>query len=356
MTAGRSSRRKWLGCWLNERWRAEVALRAPWTGTSWLDLHNRDESIVADTLTRGRICSWVESTQLTLNTVFPHVGSRVMARALEEWPISFASTLSQELVRLPEVSFVIPIGGGDRLGPFDLALAAARAQRNVQSEVVVVEQSPMPTLQSRLPADVRYVHRRVPTALSGFNKSAALNAGASEARAPNLIVLDGDYIVPADFARQCVDKLKYCEAVRPARLIFYLDEATTRAVGRSSRLGPDARLESIVANNPTPIALRAATYWEIGGHDENYEGWGGEDCEFLERLRTRRIAEGGWMPVVHAWHAPAVQKLSGHRNRELHSRVTAVEVEERITQLVQARQSWSPQLRTAVNSRSAIES
>jgi len=75
----------------------------------------------------------------------------------------------------------------------------------------------------------------------------------------------------------------------------------------------------VVQNNPTPLAVRRETYWEIGGHDESYFGWGEEDAEFLERLRTRTVCEAGWAPMVHLWHAQAPQKASGKRNHALHA-------------------------------------
>ncbi|MCC7096261.1 MAG: hypothetical protein IT472_03660 [Thermomonas sp.] len=77
-------------------------------------------------------------------------------------------------------------------------------------------------------------------------------------------------------------------------------------------------MDDIVENTPMPIAVRKTTYWAIGGHDEDYAGWGGEDTEFLDRLRTRRISEAGWLPLLHVWHAAAPNKASGDRNHRLH--------------------------------------
>jgi len=92
-------------------------------------------------------------------------------------------------------------------------------------------------------------------------------------------------------------------------------------------------LEKIVANTPMPVAVRRSTYWDIGGHDEGYVGWGGEDTEFLDRLRTRPMSEAGWMPVLHVWHAAAEKKSSGERNRAFHEARMSAPAEERIARL-----------------------
>jgi hypothetical protein len=230
---------------------------------------------------------------------------------------------------VPVVSILIPIGGSGRPMQFGLALAAARAQDGVACEVIVVEQSPTPVLAGTMPADVRYVHQVIDDP-SRFNKSAALNRGAAEARGEALIVLDADYLLPARFAAECHRALGAVESMRPARLLFHLDEASTEAFAAHRDTSRVSGIEKVVANNPTPVAVRRSTYFEVGGHDEGYVGWGGEDTEFLDRLRTRPISEAGWMPVIHAWHAPAPKKADGDRNRAFHASRMAIPASERI--------------------------
>ena len=84
-------------------------------------------------------------------------------------------------------------------------------------------------------------------------------------------------------------------------------------------------------NNPgLATVIRRETYFEIGGHDERFEGWGGEDVEFLDRLRTRKLYPGSFLPAIHLWHPPAPQKQSGHRNNELLRRIMAEPTESRV--------------------------
>jgi len=325
-----------LGSWLHERWRTELVLRMPAVagplGLTWLDLCNRNEKLRHDAVSGGRICAWQHSSRLTVARIHPPVAKRLLAHVLAEWPLQFNQQARSVASGAPKVSILIPMGGSGRLPQFDLALQSARAQSLEALEIIVVEQSAQPILAERLPVDVRYVHQPS-IAGAGFNKSSALNAAARAARGEFLIILDADYLLPTGFASECARVLAMAEAVRPARWIFYLDEASTASLSTTQDWRVVEGIEHVVSNNPTPLALRRSTYWDIGGHDESYVGWGGEDTEFLDRLRTRSISEGGWMPVLHAWHAPAAKKASGDRNRDFDMQKMAVSATARIDRL-----------------------
>lgn len=334
----RPSLRRRLGCWLHERWRVELVLRAPalarMCGLSWLDLRNRNERLRREASTGGRACEWTDSSRLNVVRQFPRTGLRLLRHVLRDWPLQFARD-DQPMAAdgAPEVSILIPIGGSARMPQFRLALAAARGQSGVACEVLVVELAPRPSLRDSLPADVRYLHQAMDEGAE-FNKSLALNAAARMAAGRCLLVLDADYLLPARFAAECARALQIHEAVRPARWIFHLDRASSERLAVDRDVAAIDGVQAVISNNPTPLALRRTTYWEIGGHDEAYAGWGGEDSEFLDRLRTRAIAEGGWMPVLHAWHAPAPKKADGDRNRSLHEAKLRQPAAQRIRDLV----------------------
>jgi len=255
-----------------------------------------------------------------------------MAHALSEWPIGLGQVAAAPAQTKPDIAFIVPFGGTERRPQLQLTLLAAMAQTGVAFEVIVVEQSESPTLPGTLPDGVIHLHQALPRGAE-FNKSMALNLGVRHSRAELLVVLDADYLVPARFGAESVRSLAVHDAVRPARLIFYLDRVSTERLSAAGEWSDELLPEYIVANNPTPLAVRRSVYEAIGGHDEAYWGWGGEDLEFLGRLRTRRVGEGGWMPVVHAWHPPAPRKENGDRNRALHAAKMAVDPAGRIAAL-----------------------
>jgi|GEM_PF-708044 len=330
-TLALSSLKEKLGCWLHERWRTELAIW-PIRSFDWLDLCNRGEAISRDRISGGRICEWRDSSQLTVSRVFPDIGHRLLMRCLRRWPLALNFDQPVSRSNSPEASVLVAVGGTDRLRQFQTVLASLRGQSHQAMEIIVVEQSMTPELNSQLPSDVRYLHDRQEVGVE-FNKSKALNVAARAARGQFLMIHDADYVVPKDYVAECCRVLQQVEGVRPSRFNFHLDQTSTEAFMRDLKWPTACYPEFIVQNNPTPMALRASSYWEIGGHDESFVGWGGEDVEFLSRLRTLSVAEGGWLPAIHLWHPAAPRKASGHRNQQQQDDKLAKDPQERIARL-----------------------
>lgn len=331
-----------LGCWIHERKDAEMVLRIPLVarqlGRNWLDLCNRHESISVDPGSGGRICHWVDSSPLTVARLFPQVGARLMHRCLKEWPVRFQEFAAATTPSNPEVTFVVGVRGTGRLPQFRAALASLLAQENCSCEVVVVEQSFRPEFESMLPKCVRYEHLQLDSRDVPFNRSWALNRGVQCAAGRIVVLHDADMAVPAGFAAAIRDTLdRGYEAMRLARFIFYLSQAESEVAWTSHSLSHIQRVDRVVQNNPTPIALTRDAYFKIGGHDEAFYAWGGEDNDFLDRARTLKIVEGTFLPVFHLWH-PEAPNRSGDRNAGLLERRRAMSTGERIREL--ANRAW----------------
>jgi hypothetical protein len=179
---------------------------------------------------------------------------------------------------------------------------------------------------------VRYVFsRRDPG--HAFNKSWALNTAARQAKAECVTIHDDDLAVPASYLATSVRAMGSCAGARPVRFILYLDERTTQRWTAGASSISDARVERVVANSPNPVVIARDAYWRVGGHDESFVGWGGEDDEFLSRARTLAFLDAGVMPAVHLWHLPAPKKASGDRNRSVYAALLDTPAQDRISRL-----------------------
>jgi hypothetical protein len=57
------------------------------------------------------------------------------------------------------------------------------------------------------------------------------------------------------------------------------------------------------------IAIRNSAFFRIGGFDEGFVDWGGEDDEFFDRCQSLNHCVYGFLPFVHQWHEVQPQRL-----------------------------------------------
>jgi hypothetical protein len=188
-------------------------------------------------------------------------------------------------------------------------------QINCVIEIIVVEQSWEQCFLPEIPPGVRYIFTKISHPDMPFNRSWALNVGTRSARGRVIVLHDADMIVPCGLASAVADKVRgKVNGMRIPRLLFYLDEKSSRQVIETRDTSSVESIDTVVQNNRTPIALSREALMGIGGHDETFFGWGGEDNEFIDRARTVHFKEGAIFPLVHLWHEVPPKKL-GDRNR-----------------------------------------
>ena len=300
------------------------------SGASYLTLCNRYELLEAAPYGEGYRCDWQWTSDLHAPKFLPALGLRLMERALADHPISRAAAPENE-TQQPHISFVIGHRGVDRLPHLLATLESIAGQRDVSFECLVVEQSASSEVKDHLPGWIRYIHTPLPYAEMPYCRSWAFNIGVGHTRGEVLVLHDNDMLVPADYAANIVKQVQQgYEVVNLKRFIFYLSERHTRSVFSGTGLTREAPL-LIVQNLEAggSIAITRKAYGQVGGMDEAFVGWGGEDNEFWERAQTRRIWPFGYLPIVHLWHAPQSGKLIGERPTarlyENRSRIPAVQ-------------------------------
>lgn len=326
-----------LGCWLHERWRLECALHGALsrlTGIRWQDLCNRIERLGEGGDRDSRVCDWQWTSELTVCRVFPCAAGRLCRHCFREWPMEGGDRRQAgDRDPVPLISVVIPVGGRDRHAALMAVLRAFLRQTIREIEIIVVEQGLAPLGAGALPAGVRYLGEAGGAEEAGFNKSRLLNAGVRLARAPWVLLHDADIVVPARYVEAILVRGRAgWEAVRPIRFLFYAGREESAGFIAHGRLS--GSIERVTQNFPgASTAITREAYGAIGGHDEGFVGWGGEDTEFLDRLRTRRLFPGHFAPALHLWHPPAAKKSSGDRNQGRLDRQMALPAAARIRAL-----------------------
>lgn len=298
----------------------------------WEAIHNRGERLTLDDR-RGVRCDWKWTSSIQYCDLFPHAAARLLRVAAREWPIKFAETHSTP--PQPRMTFVIGHRGTDRQ-PQLLATIATIAGQQAPVECLVVEQSAHPEVRDALPAWVRYLHQKVSSG-TPYSRAAAFNAGVACARGDIVVLHDNDLLMPAAYATEILKHAsRGVEAIDLKRFVFYLPAVDSARVVAARSVDPARRCDSVLQNaHGGSIAITKAAYDAIGGFDESFVGWGGEDVEFWERVETRKSTRFGYLPLVHLWHQSQPEKMTGHEAPAIanYYHLAAVAPEERILAL-----------------------
>ena len=211
--------------------------------------------------------------------------------------------------------------GSDRRANLDAVLAWLA--REPALEVIVVEQDAHP----RLAAPLAHPAARIVFAYNAgpFNKAWGLNVGARVSEAGVLLFGDADVIVPGGLGEAAAMCARHAQLAKPYRRLVDLTPGETAAVRLS---GPDAA--AIVRDAATPpnrdaigerlvlcggwFAIRRDAFAALGGFDERFVGWGGEDDAMTIKVERMRLAT--WEldpgPAWHLWHPRSAETTVGH--------------------------------------------
>jgi hypothetical protein len=149
-----------------------------------------------------------------------------------------------------------------------------------------------------------------------FNKSWAVNAGVvhSPGHAEVLCILDADVLADRDFITRNAARfrrpgtgghLTYRNmlCLDPAASAWAIDERLFQGAAQPDPAG----LRGFLLRRPPGccVWVRAATFRGIGGMDERYQGWGGEDYDFAHRLDLAAPLDSYDDWLLHLHHAPS---------------------------------------------------
>ena len=220
------------------------------------------------------------------------------------------------------IPFRAPDGATGRTRNLAAVLGALADQSHPRERyrVVVVEADERPHWQ-RLFADACDSYVFAPDD-GRFNKSWTVNVGVVHgARPAELIcVLDGDILVDRDFVARAVDRFREpgTQAHWPFEDMLFLDPESSAEAVRARCLdhSPDPgqdRLRGVYLRRPPGgcVWLREDLFTRIGGMDERFCGWGGEDQDFVWRAERYGPMDRHRDPIVHLHHDRSAHRGEG---------------------------------------------
>lgn len=331
-----------LGAILHDVPRTLLAMRGPGGLTA---VTNRSDRFEHSTDPFGIRIHSGQTSSLHLCDTFPSVGRWMLRRTLRDWSFSLAREVC--FSDQPQISFVIPHRGADRQPLLDLTIHSIASLKG-DVECVVVEQDQDSHL-SDLPGNTVHLHLPHPDGDERWHKCFAFNEGVKRARGSIVVCHDGDLLVPENYLDVINEHLirRQQQVVYPQRFLYYLSESTTgKMVSERSTEALRHETPVMVKQNWTggTLAITKDAYERVGGFDESFTGWTGEDREFYDRCHALNGWFFGYVPFLHLWHPPQ----SGRANLDARRAATqftqqklAIDRDERIRRLKDSRLTQS---------------
>jgi GT2 family glycosyltransferase len=304
--------RELLGVIILDWWGYEQLINKGRDG--YLEIRNRTEKLAAGPDNKGYVCLWPFTSKLHAASVWPYLGKRLLKEGLDNTSFIFRKNRIRDAY--VDLSIIVGHRGMERLPHLLCTLSSLAGQSGVSIECIVVEQDSERRIQKYLPPWVEYAFQGSKGGKEGYNRSAAFNFGAEIAKGRILLLHDNDMLVPETYCKEIRSIVeKGYQVVNPKRFVYYLTKRHSETIMESRRLmvnKPEYIVQNLEAGGS--VAITKEAYLHIGGMDESFVGWGGEDNEFWWRCSILNKWIWGFAPILHLWHES--QPLKGDESND----------------------------------------
>lgn len=188
-------------------------------------------------------------------------------------------------VSVPHISYVIPFRNIDRTGAIETIINNVRAQRFPMIDIIIVEHDVDKKIEELKISPVNYINIFSSNKL--FNKSKAFNLGVSKVKSESVVLQDADILLRGDYTQQIYNILKNYDSCHIGKHVVYADQVSSDAVINSQKVTNSLKLNRVVGYfEGGSLACRTATYWKCGAFNEDFWGYGCEDCDFYWRMKN----------------------------------------------------------------------
>lgn len=187
-------------------------------------------------------------------------------------------------VRLPSISYVIPLRDISRTKSIATVINNIRAQKFPVIDIVIVEEDRKNSLKVNkvMPANYSFIPSN-----THFNKSKAFNRGVRLAKYDKIVLHDADIMVRAGYTQKIFDLLNKHDAVHKGKDVIYLTAKSTEVVNNTGKVSRNLDCRNQVGYfEGGSLACTRDRYIKVGGFNADFVGYGCEDCEFFERLKA----------------------------------------------------------------------
>jgi predicted glycosyltransferase involved in capsule biosynthesis len=235
--------------------------------------------------------------------------------------------------KVPEVTFVVPFQGTVRSLSIITVIQNVRAQKYPRVEIIAVEQDEKEQVRFNKKC-LRYFLAKPPRR-QAFTKSIAFNLGVSKASCKNIVLHDADMLVQADYTQRVMKILQEYDSCHIGSRVMYMNAKSTNQINREHQVTPLLVDRSVGYFEGGSLACKKEKFSYIGGFNEEFVGYGVEDCEFFERLKAlTNMYDKRNIDLLHLAHGRSDGWETHHRrNKNLYNNMTKKSIEQRRSDL-----------------------
>lgn len=242
----------------------------------------------------------------------------------------YAEPTNESVVQ--KVTYLVPCRDHERIESIRTVLNGVIGQSFPEIEIILIEQDVSKKINTDSIPPVNYLFVG-DTNRGLFNKSKAFNKGAFKSTSEYLILHDADMLSRVDYTKTIFDLLQSHEAIHICGKVLYMDVNTTNATNHNNKIPQSPIFERMIGYfEGGSLAIRKSSFWNIGAFNEDYWGYGCEDCDFYSRAKSLTT----WLSnedfdLVHLWHS-RVSNWDDHHNenKKLEARLSLLPIEKRI--------------------------
>tara|TARA_R110000751_G_scaffold6623_5_gene28185 strand:+ start:811 stop:2763 length:1953 start_codon:yes stop_codon:yes gene_type:complete len=239
--------------------------------------------------------------------------------------------LPSEQSKVPEIAYVIPFRNIDRQKSIETVLNNIRAQKFPVVHIIAVEQDSKANYDVAESNPIIYELAGSDNPL--FNKSMAFNLGVSRAICDKIILHDADMLAQSNYSQKISDILDSKSGCHIGARVLYADQASTDLINKKNTVGDQVKCERVVGYyEGGSLACTKKVYWKIGAFNEDFWGYGCEDCDFYARLAS----DAGWcgdrsVDLLHLWHSRTSGWNAHHdENKRIQASLNSLSMAERV--------------------------
>ncbi len=233
---------------------------------------------------------------------------------------------------VPEIAYIIPIRNFERTKSILTVVNNIRAQRFPVVHIIMVEQDQASQIDLAAYQPINYYLVNAPENHL-FNKSKAFNLGVSKAPCELVILHDADILAHGHYTGAVATILATHDACHVGNTVIYTSPEAMQTINATGIVDTAVKCERTVGYyEGGSLACTKRAFWAVGGFNEDYWGYGVEDCDFYARLsESSRWKEDRVFDFLHLWHSRVQGWVAHHEaNKVLETSLKQKSIAERI--------------------------